>query len=571
MCAPLFSMTPPSIMPEGRHSVRRALLIVAPLLLAAVLRGWNLLAFPVFLDEAIHIGWAMDTLHGDRLAGAHDGKWLSIKLMASFVALPLEPLLAARLLSVAAAVVTTACIIAIGTRLFSLSAGIAAGCVYAVLPFVVFPDRMALADGIQSMFVSLALLASILYAQTAQWRWIPVISALLTTALLAKISALVFVALPVWVVLTLVPRVRLPRHVLGAFATLVVPLLVFRYLAARGFAWQLGEKTQARGRSVIATMHDNLGNVLHWLWLMLTPPVCVLAAATLLWLLVVRPTRAGWLLAGIFGITVGPYIASAGILYPRYLHFAATPIALLAGAGLWKLGQWIADRPRRVFINHLEYAYGPSLLTAALLGAVLVWPLRTDVIIATAPERAALPPVDHAQYISAWPAGYGTREMARFLAGAGKARCGANVIRLHYWDHPLQGLDLYLRSSSDLNVVRLYDWQLTSHGLDKLLLAPGDLRIYTFDPNQVGWIEHVEEIAAQRPTYIALNPQRDAKTHARLVELFRGAPRVFVFPRPGTTAGLEVWQVTRLNPVAPSDGMRCDSATIEWLTQPAAP
>jgi hypothetical protein len=172
----------------------RRWVIAVPLLLALAVRGWNLLELPVFLDEAIHIGWAQDTLDGDRLAGAHDGKWLSIKLMALFIALPLEPLLAARLLSVAAAVVTTAAVVAIGTRLFSFGAGAAAGCVYAALPFVVFPDRMALTDGIASMFAALALLASILYAQTGQWRWTPTIAVLLTAALLAQISALAYAA-----------------------------------------------------------------------------------------------------------------------------------------------------------------------------------------------------------------------------------------------------------------------------------------------------------------------------------------------------------------------------------------
>jgi hypothetical protein len=290
-------------------------------------------------------------------------------------------------------------------------------------------------------------------------------------------------------------------------------------------------------------MRHNVTSMLDWQWLLLTPPLCVLIAATLLWLIAARRSREGWLLAGLLGITIGPYIVSAGSLFPRYLHFSATPLAVLAGAGVWSLTEALVARVRPVAVTRVAGLDGPGLLATGMLATLLIWPLRSDVTIATEPERAALPPIDRAQYISAWPAGYGTREMARFLDNASEKRCGVTVVRLHYWDHPLQGLDLFLEPSANLN-------------------------LFTVDSTQSGWFEQVEDLARQRTTFFALNPQRDDHAHTALVARFRSAPRVFVYPRPGTTTGVEVWQISRRDPVADSSGAGCDRASIELLTQP---
>src|SRR5262249_36256092 len=70
-------------------------------------------SLPVFVDEGIHIGWAQHT----PLSGWVDGKWLYIIIAYPFELLPLDPLIAIRLLAVLSGLLTLAAYIRIGTLL----------------------------------------------------------------------------------------------------------------------------------------------------------------------------------------------------------------------------------------------------------------------------------------------------------------------------------------------------------------------------------------------------------------------------------------------------------------------
>src|SRR6185295_2405973 len=133
------------------------------LLLAAYLvsRLYALSALPVFVDEAMHIRWARETLQGHLLAGSFDGRWLPIKVMAAFVALPLPPLLAARLAAVLAGAGTLVACVLVGRRLYSPRVGSIAGLLYLVAPFALLHNRMALADTFAATFAGAALYFSI--------------------------------------------------------------------------------------------------------------------------------------------------------------------------------------------------------------------------------------------------------------------------------------------------------------------------------------------------------------------------------------------------------------------------
>ena len=127
------------------------------LLLAAVLRFWNLNSLPIFADESIYVRWsqvmrAESTL---RFLPLSDGKqpffmWATIP----FLKLVSDPLLAGRALSVLAGLGS---VVGIGLASFLLFKNprqtTVTVLIAAVLPYLVFFDRMALADSLLAMFL----------------------------------------------------------------------------------------------------------------------------------------------------------------------------------------------------------------------------------------------------------------------------------------------------------------------------------------------------------------------------------------------------------------------------------
>ena len=127
------------------------------LLLATTLRFWNLNSLPIFADEAIYVRWSqvMRAESSLRFLPLSDGKqplfmWLTIP----FLKVVSDPLVAGRALSALAGLGT---VIGIGLASYFLFSNIRLSILTtllaAVLPYLVFFDRMALADSLLAMFL----------------------------------------------------------------------------------------------------------------------------------------------------------------------------------------------------------------------------------------------------------------------------------------------------------------------------------------------------------------------------------------------------------------------------------
>ncbi|KKQ95785.1 MAG: hypothetical protein UV74_C0013G0390 [Candidatus Woesebacteria bacterium GW2011_GWB1_43_14] len=132
------------------------LLSVIVFLVALLLRAYNLTVLPVFADEAIYIRWAqvMQAEPTLRFLPLSDGKQpLFMWVMILLFKLISDPLSAGRFLSVLTGLGTMSGIIVLTYLLFrSTKASMYASLIYAVMPFAVFFDRMALVDSQLSMF-----------------------------------------------------------------------------------------------------------------------------------------------------------------------------------------------------------------------------------------------------------------------------------------------------------------------------------------------------------------------------------------------------------------------------------
>lgn len=126
----------------------------------------NLVALPVFADEAIYIRWAqliMDDCKQYLFFPLNDGKTpLLIWFFVPFQYLFSDPLLAARLVSVITGLLQTFVLYLLAKVLgFRKQAMMLIAILTAILPFWFFHSRMALMDSLMTLFLSLSLLFSL--------------------------------------------------------------------------------------------------------------------------------------------------------------------------------------------------------------------------------------------------------------------------------------------------------------------------------------------------------------------------------------------------------------------------
>ena len=134
----------------------RAALVL--LYLLARLRGLELL--PMFLDETLHVRWALLIAQGEKPLDA-TWKWgraLTIWLGALVTPWADDLLRANRLVDVALGLATLFATVAIARRLFGEREALLAGLFYVFCPFTLFYDRMALTEAGLSALAALTLL-----------------------------------------------------------------------------------------------------------------------------------------------------------------------------------------------------------------------------------------------------------------------------------------------------------------------------------------------------------------------------------------------------------------------------
>ncbi|OGM13470.1 hypothetical protein A3A76_03920 [Candidatus Woesebacteria bacterium RIFCSPLOWO2_01_FULL_39_23] len=154
---------------------------------------------PVFGDEAIYIRWAQVAKAEPslRFISLSDGKQpLFIWSIIPFLKLFGDPLIAGRLVSVFSGVMSLTGVIILSYILFnSLNISLFAGLIYAVMPFAVFFDSMALADALLSMFGIWTLIFGLLSVKYKRLDYAMLAGFALGGALLTKSPGLYFALL----------------------------------------------------------------------------------------------------------------------------------------------------------------------------------------------------------------------------------------------------------------------------------------------------------------------------------------------------------------------------------------
>ena len=310
----------------------------------------GLTRLPAFVDENLHISWAMHIAQGERL-GQPWSHGRGVQVFASALVVPWvgeHALWASRCLTVAFGAVTLLAIHALARRLYDETTALVAGALYVLCPMTLFYDRLAMADPVMSTFVALSLLASARAAQSGRVRDGLLAGPPAALAVLSKASGvlLLFVPVAAWLALSRPLRRGLPAlgAALAATAGLVAwPL--WRFLEA---SRSMAERNVGGGAAgSLDRIARNLALVADWFPGWWTLPLVLLALGGAL-VALVRRDRPGLYLAAAGLLPLAFLVVTATFWYPRYILYAAVPGVDPRGAGAGS-SSWAGPPPASAF------------------------------------------------------------------------------------------------------------------------------------------------------------------------------------------------------------------------------
>lgn len=390
------------------------------IVLALVLRLYNLDSLPVFVDEAIYIRWAqvMKAESTLRFLPLSDGKqpffmWIVIP----FLKVITDPIVAGRIPSVLTGIGTLIVIFTLTYYLFkNKKVALIASFVYAISPYAVFFDRIGLVDSMLSMFGVLTLFLAIVVARTKRLDFAMLTGFSLGFAGLTKSSAVFFaILLPITWFLVKWPKKIKDRW--GHFLKLGV-LLGVTYAIAFGMynILRLGPNFHLIGMRnqdyVLPVSHlwtspwdpflPYIDRVLEWFWQMGPSMIVVFAAGGLVWGVLNKKKEI--LVLSIFSLV--PVLVQsmyAKAFTARYVLFSL-PTALIVAASL--------------FLMHKIKGFSLKSSRAVLAGGLVIFTLHAlwvDYLMLTNVEAAPLPRVMRSGYLEEWTAGTGIREVGEIV------------------------------------------------------------------------------------------------------------------------------------------------------------
>ena len=371
----------------------------------------GLTRLPAFVDENLHMSWAMYIAQGERL-GQPWSHGRAVQVFANALVVPWvgeNALWASRCLTVAFGALTLLAIHALARRLYDEATALVAGALYVLCPMTLFYDRLVMADPVMSTFVALSLLASARAAQSGRVRDGLLAGPPAALAVLSKASGvlLLFVPVAAWLALSRPLRRGLPAlgAALAATAGLVAwPL--WRFLEA---SRSMAERNVGGGAAgSLDRIARNLGLAAEWFPGWWTLPLVLLALGGALGALV-RRDRPGLYLAAAGLLPLAFLVVTATFWYPRYILYAAVPGVILAAralAGARGLGRL---PPRRSGGRPASRAPGRGHALA------LVPAVKADFWLWTDPSRAPMPGLERLQFVDGWPSGYGVGETVQFV------------------------------------------------------------------------------------------------------------------------------------------------------------
>jgi len=389
------------------------LLGVFIIILFFILRLLNLTVLPVFCDEAIYIRWSqiMKSEPTLRFLPLSDGKqplfmWLTIPFLKLFS----DPLFAGRFVSILAGFGSLLGIFFLSWSLFTnKKVALFSSLIYAVLPYSVFFDRMALVDSLLNCLGIWTLLLSVLLIKYQRTDLAMVGGMILGAALITKSPALFFALLfPLSLVLVSFKKLNLIS--LGKIFGLWFIVYFFAFLIYNSL--RLGPNFQMialRNKDYVFTLKEifshpldplrpHLNDVIEWFPNLFTLPILLASVGGLV--LGMRAKRKESLVLFLwFLVPLITQVLIAKVFNSRYLFFTIFPLIVFAG----------------LFLDNLFTKIKKGWLRVLVFLVFFILALRYDFLLLTDPAKAPLTEEMKSGYLRDWTSGYGIPQVRDFI------------------------------------------------------------------------------------------------------------------------------------------------------------
>jgi hypothetical protein len=513
---------------------------VVALLLLGSFAFAQLMALPAFEDEGSQLRGIWRLIEaGEWLQPLGEGKPLEAWLMVPLVRLGGEPLAAIRALHVVAGMIGAVLTYRLALRLDDRWTAFTSGALFALCPFVVYLERLALAD-ILLCTTGIWVLVSVLeLIQSPNWTRTAGLAAGLVLAALCKFPVgFVFLASMPLALLLLPSHERrtllrppalakvLAAHAPAALLALVVSVTAIIRVARGqppGFGLQdLMGVGMGQYQDIATVIGVRRPNLVDELTAQLSWPVAALALIGLAASALSRDWRLRWLIA------VGALpMLGIGLLarfwFSRYLLFTLPPLIVGAVSGWRRLSQHAqplartnVSRCRRVFRLPVE---------AAVLAVCVGFMGYQSALLIFDPIAARWSALDRFQYFEGWSSGYGYPEAARFVLGARDA-----PQMIYSLDgHSAYQLRNYLPAQWSSRVRPVF------YGQDGQALSGETARFENLLSRTPAWIIIPEQLL-QGYLDSSFGRTNSARINLR---------RIATFDKPGSRARLSIYDVTR--------------------------
>ncbi len=423
-------------------------LALASVALFLFFRLYSLNKIPVFVDEAIYVRWSqvMRTEPTLRFLPLSDGKqplfmWMTMPSL-KFIS---DPLVAGRIVSVFAGLGS---MIGIGVLTFLLFSdpfiALFSSLLYAIVPFFMFFDRMALADSLLAMFGVWALVFAIKYAKTLTTEYAIYLGFAIGGGLLTKSPAMIFY---IWSLLALVFFLDLKnihaknigKLLWGLFLVLVISQVMYGILRLGVGFQMIGARNQDYVYSIrevlshpLSPLIGNLKTTGNWLFLLLSPTVLILGV---LGYLNTKTRRQFFFLLLISFLPLIFQASIAKVYTSRYIIYATLPLLPLAGLGL----HWLFCRKGILIKSSIAlFLSVPLLLTTVYLLNPGIAPMSYDM---------------SSGYLQEWTAGTGQKEVADYLLKEEAKGSKIVVFTEGTFGTLPDGLQIYTEGHKDITIV----------------------------------------------------------------------------------------------------------------------
>ena len=473
----------------------------------------RLTQIPVFIDEAIfiHLAQIIDSNWGNLfLTKLHAVQPLYVWIVAITQNFFKDPVLAGRLVSVAAGVVSLSGVYLIGRDFYSERVGQVSAVLYLFCPYFIFHERLALVDslinalGVWVVWVSLDITKN----NTLSKKSFFLLGVLLGLALFTKTRGLVLFPAPIIIFLVWKTYAKTNfLNYLGLITSIILLINLPYILSDQIVGYSDRNSFYSNSKSFIPlkillnlpfdTWWYNIKMAMVYFLSYLTLPVILLATFGTFYAFAIKDKK-GITLALISIIPFLIVLLIGNMIFARYYLAIVPPLIVLSGWSLVQLANFISEK---IVVLKLSMP-GTSLLILIIF--VVLEGILFSINLTLNPSIVNIPKIERSGYLEPNPrSGYGVKEAAEFIISQGNKE-PANVLTHWSQGNPQDGVMLYLWENPRINIVPALWWPQSKKLFPQTKTFPIYPSKYQTSATGVGRTESLKNVFFVRPVYTHL-------------------------------------------------------------------